>query len=90
MKTELETNMNADTHSRASSTPRRRAGQALKAAVMALSVVAFGLSYQAASEAVAVYGILEQAQDALAQPPLTRPAAEHGALNLETITPVAG
>ena len=64
MKTNIETNMNTDINTAASKVSRP--AFALKIIVAVLSLTALCLSYRAANEAVALYGVLEQVQAALA------------------------
>jgi len=92
MKT--DTAMNTDTESHATSThsnPAARHPRAvMKVATVVLALTALCLSYQAANEAVALYGMLAQAQDALAHEQVIRSQAADTALISETIAPVAG
>ncbi|HEX5220841.1 MAG TPA: hypothetical protein VFZ59_14830 [Verrucomicrobiae bacterium] len=64
MNTEM--NFNADLNPVSAQTPKPRDGKVLKSLVVALSMLALGLSYRAAAEAVALYGVLEKVQAALA------------------------
>lgn len=66
MKTKTETNINAENNPASTQAPNARR-KGLKAVVVALSLVALCLSYRAATEAVALYGVLEKVQAALAQ-----------------------
>jgi len=92
MKTSTE--MQIDTESHESSTQSnpaaRRPGAILKVSTVMLSLAALCLSYQAANEAVALYGMLAQAQDALAHEQLVRSQVADSAAIAETIPPVAG
>jgi hypothetical protein len=60
MKTNTEMNINAQPNPISTPTPNTRRGKGLKALVVALSMLALGLSYRAATEAVALYGVLEK------------------------------
>lgn len=88
MKTNTETNTPSDNHP-APSAPRRPA-TGLKAAVVILSLAALCLSYRAASEAVALYGVLEKVHDTMDQEQLVRSHVTAGQRISETIPPVAG
>lgn len=90
MKTKLENQQSPDDNSHAKPAVTPSKGRTLKAAAIALAVLALGLSYRAATEAVTVYAMLEKVQDTLAQEQVIRAAAPHVYQNSETITPVAG
>ena len=66
MKINTEMNTNADNNSVLTQGPNLRRAAGLKVVMVALSLLALGLSYRAATEAVALYGVLEKVQATLA------------------------
>jgi hypothetical protein len=87
MKTNIETTTTTDNNPmHTSSNSRKRTG--LKAVLVILSLTALCLSYQAANEAVALYGLLEKVQTALADEQSLRTTAQMQ--NSETKPLVAG
>ena len=68
MKMNTEMNNNAEINQASTQMPGvNRSVKALKATVIILSLTALCLSYRAASEAMALYGVLEKVQATLAQ-----------------------
>jgi hypothetical protein len=89
MKTNIETNITTATNSMQTPGISRR-GAGLKAVVIILSVTALCLSYRAANEAVALYGVLDKVQATLAnEQSMQAQAAAHVQIS-ETKTSVAG
>ena len=88
MKTNIETSTHSDNNP-APSAPRRPA-TGLKAVVVILSIAALCLSYRAASEAVALYGLLEKVHDTMAQEQLMKSHVTAYQPISETIPPLAG
>lgn len=88
MKTNIETNTHSDNNP-ASPAPRRPA-TGLKAVVVILSIAALCLSYRAANEAVALYGVLEKVHDAMAQEQQLKSHVTADQRISETIPPLAG
>ena len=86
MKTNTEMSINAE-----SSTPKPnpRHGKGLKALVVALSLLALCLSYRAATEAVALYGVLEKVHAAFANEPSAQAQSAETQIS-ETKPSVAG
>ena len=91
-KTNTEMNTNTDTNTTmtptANTTSARRMG--LKVGAVTLSLVALCLSYQAANEAVALYGVLDKVQDTLAAEQMIKAQAASVARISETNPSVAG
>jgi hypothetical protein len=90
MKTDTEMNINAELNPVSTPMPITRRGKGLKALVVALSLLALGLSYRAATEAVALYGVLEKVQAALANEQRAQAQSTAGIQISETKPPVAG
>ncbi|MFO1512184.1 MAG: hypothetical protein U1F83_04600 [Verrucomicrobiota bacterium] len=88
--TERDLNSEANTTSTPTHVLPRRPATVLKIATVMLSLAALGLSYQAANQAIALYGVLDKLQDALAQEQLIKAHTTEAARNSETISPVAG
>ena len=87
MKTNIETNTNSDLN--ATPTAPGRAAASLKAVVVILSLTALCLSYRAANEAVALYGVLDKVQATLANEQTVQAHAT-GTQISETKSSVAG
>lgn len=67
MKTNTEMNINTDMNAASTPVPNiSRRAKGFKAVVVMLSLTALCLSYRAANEAVALYGVLEKVQATLA------------------------
>jgi len=88
MNTNIETNTHSDNNPAPSA--RRRPTLGLKVTVVALSLIALALSYRAATEAVALYGVLDKVQDTLAHEQTVKAQVAGRLRNFETIPPVAG
>ena len=89
MKTNTETNMTTESNSLPAPGVDRR-GKGLKVAVIILSLTALCLSYRAASEAVALYGVLEKVQASFAAEQSIKAQATMHVQISETKSPVAG
>jgi len=90
MKTNTEMNINAEINPASTQTPNARRGKGLKGVVVALSLVALCLSYRAATEAMALYGVLEKVQATLAQEQSVKAQVATGQQISETKHAVAG
>ena len=88
MKTNIETNTNSDLN--AMPTAPGRAAAALKAVVVILSLTALCLSYRAANEAVALYGVLDKVQATLANEQAVQAHVAAGTQISETKSSAAG
>lgn len=87
MKTNIETTIHSDNAAPAASRP---ASTGLKAAVVILSLAALCLTYRAATEAVALYGVLEKVHDTMAEEQLVKSHVTASHRISETIPPLAG
>jgi hypothetical protein len=90
MKTNIETNTNMNTDITTGTSNAARPAFALKVIVAILSLTALCLSYRAANEAVALYGVLEQVQAALANEQNIKSQASAGWQIYETKPSLAG
>jgi len=90
MKTNTEMNISTDINPAATQSPSARSAQGLKAVMVILSVVALCLSYRAANEAVALYGVLDNVQATLANEQSVQAQFAGGLQNSETKPSVAG
>ena len=88
MKTNIETNPNSDVAPAAQKLSLR--GRGLKAVLVILSLTALCLSYRAAREAVALYGVLEKVQATLANEQTVKAQATSPVQISETKPAVAG
>ena len=88
MTTNIDTNTNSDINA-TSSTPRRQ-GNGLKAVVVILSLIALCLSYRAATEAAALYRVLDKVHDTLAHEQQVKAQVVASPRISETISPLAG
>jgi hypothetical protein len=90
MKMTTEMNNNAEINSATQTPGPNRSAKALKAMVIMLSLTALCLSYRAASEAMALYGVLENVQATLAQEQSIQAQAASGRQISETKHALAG
>ncbi len=92
LKANTEMNTNSDLNTAAAPVIRasRRPSTFLKVGTFILSLTALCLSYQAANEAVALYGVLDKVQDTLATEQFVKAQMTAGTRISETNPSVAG